>query len=195
MAPQSTDTAGNAITDPIVSVKCLYLAPCWSVLNTKCAGALACDISLNMFSGTLRRGTSVPHETRTKKKKNLPFGEIPRGLHDQVQRSQTTSERNWRLGSPGEECARLRVHTEGKRLLFCCCSDKTLFGRRGTRAVLKWNNMHFSISLALKVPEQPAATCQRKWFLLSFCFLDFNYFCASHFCFSSSRIFDNSKER
>lgn len=30
---------------------------------------------------------------------------------------------------------------------------------------------------------------------LSFCFLDFNYFCAGHFCFSSSRIFDNSKER
>lgn len=71
MAPQSTDTAGNAITDPIVSVKCLYLAPCWSVLNTKRAGALACDISLNMFSGTLRRGTSVPHETRTKKKKKI----------------------------------------------------------------------------------------------------------------------------
>lgn len=26
--------------------------------------------------------------------------------------------------------------------------------------------MHFSISLALKVAEQPAATCQGEWFLL-----------------------------
>lgn len=72
MAPQSTDTAGNAITDPIVSVQCLYLASRWSVLNTKGAGALACDISLNMFSGTPRRGTS-----REQKKKNCHLGKSP----------------------------------------------------------------------------------------------------------------------
>lgn len=88
MAPQSTDTAGNAITHPIVSARCLYLASRRSVLNTKGAGALACDISLDVFSGTPRRGAS----REQKKNKKLPFGEIPCGLHDQAQRSQTTSE-------------------------------------------------------------------------------------------------------
>lgn len=101
---------------------------------------------------------------KKEKKKTCHLGKSPADFL--IKRSGARRRRR-EAGGPGRQERSERV-TEEKRLLFRRRSDKTLCGRGvGARADLKWNEVHFSISLALKVAQRPAANCQRKWFLPS----------------------------